>query len=145
MTLTVRRLKPWRNEVLERAVDDWSHRGTKIYGELPRRYLFMIVNCIVHGSSSPPRLPSPPPPPNYVHTPCQKGEGTPNSTLLMLYELQKSCKLETMPIERRIALCLTPIYPQLRLHLRAQKSLNSWSCFCARSFVYSDLLSEGGS
>lgn len=44
--------------------------------------------CLVHGFSSTPQLLSPPL--NYIHTRRQKGEDTPNPTLLMLYELQKS-------------------------------------------------------
>ena len=125
VTLAVRRLKPWQDKVLGRTVDDWSYRGTKVYGETPRRYFICDCQrvCILHGPSSTSHLLSPPP--NYIHTRRQKGEGTPNSALLMLYELQKSCKLQTMPMERRIALYQTPICPHLRLHLHAQKSLNS--------------------
>ena len=118
-------LKPWRNKALERAVDDWSHRGTKIYRKIPRRYSCMVVErfalCMVlqlplihyHGHLITYTLDA------------KKEKVLPNSTLLMLYELQKSCKLQTMPMERRIALCQTPICPHLRLHLHAQKSLNS--------------------
>ena len=43
-TLAVRRLKPWRDKALPRAVDDWTHRGTKIYRKIPRTYHFMVDN-----------------------------------------------------------------------------------------------------